>query len=77
MKLVAFSLKFVCCADLSECHSHTSDGMVMRSALQGGEDREVDSVLEVVHDLLPLLVHGANTLSVEDEASPGQNRPID
>lgn len=43
-------------ADLSKRYSHTSDGMVMRSALQGGEDREVDLVLEVIHDLLPLLV---------------------
>lgn len=47
----------MCCADLFECHSHTGDGMVMRSTLQGGEDGEVDLVLEVVHDLLTLLVH--------------------
>lgn len=45
--------------------------MVVRSALQGGEDGEVDLVLEVVHDLFALLVHGANALTIEDEASPG------
>lgn len=47
----------MCYADLFECHSHTSDGVIMWSTLQGGEHREVDLVLEVVHDLLPLLVH--------------------
>lgn len=46
----------------------------MRSTLQRGKHREVDPVLKVVHDLLPLLVHWANTFTVEDEASPEQNR---
>ena len=45
--------------------------MVVRSALQGGEDGEVDLVLQVIHDLLALLVHGADALTVEDEAGPG------
>lgn len=63
-------------ADLSESHSHGSDGVVMWPTLQGGEDGEVDFVLKVVHDILPLLVHGANTLTIEDEASPEQDRII-
>lgn len=67
----------MCCAHLPKCHSHTSNGMVVRSTLERGEDGEVDLVLEVVHDLLPLLVRRANTLTVEDEASPGQNRTSD
>ena len=45
--------------------------MVVRPALQRGEDGEVDLVLQVVHDLLPLLVHGADALTVEDEAGSG------
>lgn len=43
-------------ADLLEGHGHAGDAVVVRSALQRREDGEVDLVLQVVHDLLPLLV---------------------
>ncbi|TNN66393.1 hypothetical protein EYF80_023432 [Liparis tanakae] len=62
--------------DQDQCHSHTSDGVIMWSALQGGEHREVDLVLKVVQDLLPLLVHRANSLTIENESGPEQNRAI-
>lgn len=45
----------------------------MRSALQGGENGEVDPVLQVVQDFLPFLVHWAHPFAVEDEASPAEN----
>lgn len=48
--------------------------MVVRSALQRREDGEVDLVFKVVHDVLPLLVLGAEALAVENEAGPEQRR---
>ena len=43
----------------------------MRAPLQAGEDCEVDLVLDVVHDLVPLDVHTPHPLPVEDDARPG------
>lgn len=48
--------------------------MVVRAALQRREHGEVDLVLQVVHDLLPLLVFGAKALAVENEAGPDRKR---
>jgi len=61
---------------LSERHGDAGDGVVVRAALQGGEDGEVDLVLQVIVDLLALLVHGAEALPVEDEAGPGEGSHI-
>lgn len=64
----------MCCADLLEGHGDAGDAVVVRSALQRREDGEVDLVFKVVHDVLPLLVLGAEALAVENEAGPEQRR---
>jgi len=53
-------------------YSHVCQGC-RRSGphLQSGEDREVDPVLQVVHDVLALLVLTLHALAEEDHGAPG------
>lgn len=53
---------------LSEGHGHPTNGVVVRSALERREDGEVDLILQVVHDLATLLVHGADAFTEEDQS---------
>lgn len=45
-----------------------SDGVVVRTALQAGEDRLVDFRLEIVHCFLAFRVHGSDALPEENDA---------
>mmetsp|Transcript_9452 Transcript_9452/g.16238 ORF Transcript_9452/g.16238 Transcript_9452/m.16238 type:complete len:262 (+) Transcript_9452:77-862(+) len=59
---------------LLEGDGQSGDGVVVGPALESGEDREVDLVLNVVHDLVALLVYVAHALPEEDHgtARPAQ-----
>mmetsp|Transcript_3360 Transcript_3360/g.10545 ORF Transcript_3360/g.10545 Transcript_3360/m.10545 type:complete len:487 (+) Transcript_3360:1887-3347(+) len=48
------------------------DGVVVRAALQTGEDGEVDALLQVVLGLSPLGIHRTDALAIEDH---GPTRP--
>ena len=43
--------------------------MVVRSALQAGEDGEIEFLLDVVHDVVALLVLSLDALAVEDHGA--------
>lgn len=56
---------------LLEGNGQGGDGVVVGASLVTGEDRGVDGVLQVVHDLVALLVGLADTLAVEDQGTAG------
>mmetsp|Transcript_15044 Transcript_15044/g.39547 ORF Transcript_15044/g.39547 Transcript_15044/m.39547 type:complete len:430 (+) Transcript_15044:388-1677(+) len=45
------------------------DGVVVRAALEAREDREVDLILQIVHNLHALLGHRAHALAVENHGT--------
>lgn len=57
------------------CDSHPMMAWLWVAPVQRGEHREVDPVLQVILDLLPL-VHRTHTLMVEVQASPGEEQEI-
>lgn len=62
--------------DLLEGNSQSSDGVVVRTTLVTGEDRKVDWVLEVVHDLLARLISASDSLAEEDHGSTGSTERL-
>mmetsp|Transcript_3135 Transcript_3135/g.9568 ORF Transcript_3135/g.9568 Transcript_3135/m.9568 type:complete len:280 (+) Transcript_3135:627-1466(+) len=62
---------------LLECHSQTSNCVVVRSTLQTGEDRLVDRVLIVIHDFLSRLgICLLHALSVEYHGAPWPSKGL-